>query len=104
MMNHRGAKALRQEIRTTMTNMFAKLVSARLKDVRGWLYMASDEIHDEGTREWAIKNASEEMSKITDDFRVLKNETDSDVIGMVGKKVATEYHQIKERLEEYLNK
>ena len=87
-----------------MANMFAKLINTRLNEVNGWLDTASDECHDEGTREWAINVASEEMAKVTDDIVVLKNATKAEVIDMLGMKVAGEYKKTVERLNEFLNK
>ena len=87
-----------------MANLFAKLVGARLHDAAVWLDMSMTESYDAGTREWALKNASEEMSKIDDDFRTLKNATHLEVKGFVGSTVAKEYYIMKERLNKYLNK
>lgn len=88
-----------------MANLFAKLVESRLQDVEGWLAISKDESYDASTREWGVQNASEEMSKIDDDFRTLKrNVSNFDVKGIVGSKVANEYDKMKERLNECLDK
>lgn len=87
-----------------MANMFSKLISTRLNEANGWLDTASGESHDDGTREWAINVASEEMAKVNDDIVVLKNATKAEVIEMLGMKVAGEYKKTVERLNEYLNK
>lgn len=87
-----------------MANLFAKLVESRLHDAECWLDMSMTERYDADTREWALKNASEEMSKIDEDFRRLKNATHLEVKGLVGSAVSKEYYMMKERLNERLNK
>lgn len=86
-----------------MCNLFAKLVEARLHEVNVWVSMSMEECYDEGTREWALKNACEEMGKIKDDLKMLRNATDLGVIGMLGSRGATTYHETKKRLNERLN-
>ena len=86
-----------------MENLFAKLVEARLRDVHGWLLISMDDCYDSGTREWALKNACEEMGKIKDDVKTLRNATNMGEIGMLGSRVAAKYGQAKKSLNDRLN-
>lgn len=86
-----------------MKNLFAKLVDVRLHDVNVWLLMSKEDCHDNGTREWALKNACEEMAKIDDDLRTLKSVDGTELKEMLGVRVATEYEQAKKSLNDRLN-
>lgn len=87
-----------------MCNLFAKLVDARLHEVNLWVNMSMEGCHDDSTREWALKNACEEMGKIKNDVKMLRNATSLDVIGMLGSRCAATYHETEKRLAERLNK
>ncbi len=87
-----------------MRNLFAKLVDVRLYEVNMWADMSMEGRYDDSTREWALKNACEEMSKIKDDVKTLGNATSMDVIGMLGSRCAATYHETEKRLAECLNK